>query len=73
MGQNKKTKTGWRYEFTDPHFLLTAAAGFILISAGLYLLFTGSLKQAVYGLVIWSYGILSLGFSVGFNFGKYGK
>ena len=63
----------WKSEIKDPHFLLVALSGFILIFIGLYLFFTGTTSKVIYGLVLWSYGLLCLGFSVGFNFGKYGK
>jgi len=68
----KKWKT-WKKEIMDPHFLMVSIAGLLLILIGLFLFFTGESPQILFGLVLWSYGLVSLGFSVGFNFGKYGK
>jgi len=69
----KKSLSKFKKELTDVHFLLTGILGIALISTGMFFFFSGNIMQMLLGLVLWSYGLVSLGFSVGFNFGKYGK
>lgn len=69
----KKAFAKWKKEITDPYLILFALIGFTLIGSGLFLFFSGDLTRTLFGLAFWSYGLLCLGFSAGFNFGKYGK
>jgi hypothetical protein len=73
MVSKRKQRKDWLKEITDPHFLIVAVSGLILIFSGLYLFFNGTVPGLIFGLVLWSYGLICLGFSVGFNFGKYGR
>jgi len=69
----KKQFAKWSKELTNSHFLATGITGVFLVAVGLFFFFSGKIMQTLLGLVFWSYGLLCLGFSVGFNFGKYGK
>jgi multisubunit Na+/H+ antiporter MnhC subunit len=69
----KKSLSKIKKELTDVHFLMAGIVGLMLVSTGLFFFFSGNIMQTLLGLVLWSYGLISLGFSVGFNFGKYGK
>jgi multisubunit Na+/H+ antiporter MnhC subunit len=68
----KKLKN-WRKELTDPHFILFSLTGIFLIGSGLFLFLSGDMAKTLSGLALWSYGLIALGFSLGFNFGKYGE
>ncbi|MDD5182533.1 MAG: hypothetical protein PHC66_05215 [Candidatus Nanoarchaeia archaeon] len=68
-----KTQNKWKRELTDPHFILFALTGIFLMGSGLFLFLSGDMAKTLSGLALWSYGLIALGFSLGFNFGKYGE